>query len=136
MDVEIFTQPATYVSLLTLTALEVVLGIDNVIFISILAGKLPLAEQPKVRRLGLSLALVMRIGLLFAISWVMSLNETLFSVFDIDFSGRDLILLGGGLFLVAKATHEIYDKLEVEHEDEASRPPSGGRAFGIILAQI
>ena len=94
-------QPETYLSLLTLTAMEIVLGIDNVVFIAILTGRLPRAEQPAARRLGISLALVMRLGLLFAISWVMGLTEPFFSVLDKPFSGRDLILLGGGLFLVA-----------------------------------
>jgi predicted tellurium resistance membrane protein TerC len=126
--------PDTYVSLLTLTAMEVVLGIDNVVFISILVGKLPAEQQPKARQIGLALALVMRLGLLFAISWVMGLTAPLFGVFGREFSGRDLILLGGGLFLLAKATHEIYDKLEVEHEERAR---AGGKsAFGMILAQI
>ena len=131
---EVLTQPEIYVSLLTLTAMEIVLGIDNVVFISILAGKLPPEQQPTVRRLGLALALVLRLALLFAISWVMSLTAPLFSVLDKAFSGRDLILLGGGLFLVGKATHEIHDKLEVAHE-ERSRS-SGASAFWFILAQI
>src|SRR6187431_3045447 len=129
-----FADPDTYVSLLTLTAMEVVLGIDNIVFISILTGKLPPAEQPKARRLGLSLALIMRLGLLFALSWVMGLTSPWFALFGRGFSGRDLILLGGGLFLIAKATHEIYDKLEVAHEAQAG--PGGTRKFGLILAQI
>ncbi len=111
MSLEIFSQPETYLSLLTLTAMEIVLGIDNVVFISILVGKLPAAQQGRARRLGLSLALVLRLALLFAITWVMSLTTPLFSVLGQPFSGRDLILLAGGLFLVAKATHEIYEKL-------------------------
>jgi predicted tellurium resistance membrane protein TerC len=122
------------VSLLTLTAMEVVLGIDNIVFISILAAKLPKGEQKKARQLGLSLALVMRLGLLFAISWVMGLTATLFKVAGNGFSGRDLILLGGGLFLVAKATHEIHDKLEVSHVDGKA---GGNRtSFALTLAQI
>ena len=132
---DVLTQPEIYVSLLTLTAMEVVLGIDNVVFISILAGKLPPEQQPKVRRLGLALALVLRLALLFAISWVMGLTAPLFSVLDKAFSGRDLILLGGGLFLVGKATHEIHDKLEVAHE-ERSRSVGASGAFWLILAQI
>ena len=134
MTLELLSQPEIYVSLLTLTAMEVVLGIDNVIFISILAGKLPPAQQPIARQLGLALALVLRLALLFAISWVMGLTAPLFSVLDKAFSGRDLILLGGGLFLVAKATHEIHDKLEVAHEDRS--PSTGAAAFWLILAQI
>jgi predicted tellurium resistance membrane protein TerC len=131
--VHILTSPEAWVSLLTLTVMEIVLGIDNVVFISILTGRLPRAEQPLARRLGLSLALVMRLGLLFAISWVMGLTAPLFSVFEKPVSGRDLILLGGGLFLVAKATHEIYDRLEVAHEEHAS---GGGARFGGVIAQI
>src|SRR6478609_4794286 len=113
-----FADPDTYVSLVTLTLMEIVLGIDNIVFISILTGKLPLSEQPKARRLGLSLALIMRLGLLFALSWVMGLTSPWFTLFGKGFSGRDLILLGGGLFLIAKSTHEIYDKLEVAHESQ------------------
>ena len=131
---EQLTSPETYVSLLTLTAMEIVLGIDNVVFIAILVGKLPEAQQPRARQIGLGLALVMRLGLLFAISWVMGLTEPLFSVFGRSFSGRDLILLGGGLFLVAKATYEIYDKLEVQHSEAARK--GGAAGYGAILAQI
>ncbi len=134
MESGLLSSPETYISLLTLTALEIVLGIDNVIFISILTGKLPAAQQQRARRIGLTLALGMRIGLLFAITWVVGLTEPLFSIFDHEFSGRDLIMLGGGLFLVGKATQEIYEKLEVKHEE---RSRSGGTAtFGLILAQV
>jgi predicted tellurium resistance membrane protein TerC len=105
------------VSLATLTVLEIVLGIDNIIFISILAAKLPVAQQAFARQLGLALALVTRIALLFSIFWLTKLTAPLFSVFAHPFSGRDLILLIGGLFLIAKATHEIHNKLEGdEHE--------------------
>jgi predicted tellurium resistance membrane protein TerC len=130
---ELLADPEVYLSLFSLTAMEIVLGIDNIVFISILSGKLPREQQEKARRLGLSLALVLRLGLLLAISWVMGLTQPLFSVLGKEFSGRDLILLGGGLFLVAKATHEIYDKLEVEHEE---RVPGGASQFGLILVQI
>ncbi|MBX7114296.1 MAG: TerC family protein [Myxococcaceae bacterium] len=134
MDLTIFAEPAAWVSLATLTAMEVVLGIDNVIFISILTSKLPANQQENARRIGLSLALVFRVGLLFAISWVMGLSKPLFELFGRGFSGRDLILLGGGLFLLGKATHEIHDKLETAHHEKA---PSGGKgAFGLILLQI
>jgi len=133
MSLELLSQPEVYVSLLTLTAMEIVLGIDNVIFISILCDKLPVQQQGRARRLGLSLALVMRLGLLLAISWVMGLTATLFSLLDHAVSGRDLILLGGGLFLIGKATYEIHEKLEVSHE-----PSAGSRAasFGAVIAQI
>jgi predicted tellurium resistance membrane protein TerC len=130
---ELLRQPEVYVSLATLTAMEVVLGIDNVVFISILTGKLPREEQPRVRQIGLSLALVMRIGLLFAISWVMGLTEPLFELFDKKFSGRDLILLGGGLFLVGKSAHEMHDKLEVSHAGEQA---ASGASRGLILVQV
>ncbi|MDW8107082.1 MAG: TerC family protein [Armatimonadota bacterium] len=101
------------VALLTLTALEVVLGIDNIVFISILSDKLPPEQRAKARLIGLSLAFVLRILFLLSITWIMRLNQPLFEVFGIDFSGRDLILIGGGLFLMGKATYEIHHKLEV-----------------------
>jgi predicted tellurium resistance membrane protein TerC len=127
-------EPEALVALLTLTAMEIVLGIDNVVFISILTGKLPEQERPLARKIGLSLALGMRLGLLFAISWVMGLTEPLFALLGKTFSGRDLILLGGGLFLVAKATHEIHDKLEVQHEE--GKGPGRAGSFAFIIAQI
>ena len=121
------------VALLTLTLLEVVLGIDNLVFLSILTGKLPTAQQPRARRLGLALAMLMRIGLLLALSWVMRLVEPLFSVLGKPISGRDLILLLGGLFLIAKATWEIHDKLEgAEHGAERK----AHAAFAAVLVQI
>src|SRR5688500_5532891 len=109
-----FSDPNAWLGLLTLTLLEIVLGIDNIIFITILAGKLPPEEQPKARRLGLVGAFVTRILLLLAIAWIVRLTKPLFEVFGHGVSGRDLILLVGGLFLIAKATHEIHDKLEGE----------------------
>ncbi len=133
MDWQLLSQPEIYISLLTLSAMEIVLGIDNVVFISILAGKLPRDEQERARKLGLSLALFLRIALLLGISWIMGLTQPLFEVFGKAFSGRDLILLGGGLFLVAKATHEIYDKLEVPHDEKVA---SGKGQFSLVLAQI
>ena len=123
------------IALTTLSVLEIVLGIDNVVFIAILTGRLPAHQQALARRVGVTLALGMRIGLLFAISWMMSLTRPLFSIGLLDhaFSGRDLILIGGGLFLVGKATWEIYDKLEVEHAE----PERGGRGqFAAVLVQI
>src|SRR3970282_973853 len=112
---EVFSSPEAWVSLLTLTALEIVLGIDNVIFITILAGKLPKGERKKATCLGLGGALLSRLALLAAISWVTKLTTPLFSVIGYSVSGRDLVLILGGLFLVAKATFEIYDKVEAAH---------------------
>lgn len=109
-----FSDPNAWAALLTLTVLEIVLGIDNVIFISILAGRLPAAQQPRARMIGLTVAMLSRIVLLFSITWVMRLTEPLFAVFAQEISGRDLILIAGGLFLLAKATHEIHNKLEGE----------------------
>lgn len=110
------TDPQAWIGLVTLTALEVVLGIDNIIFISILAGKLPATQQSNARRVGLFLAMIMRILLLLSLAWIMRLTAPLFSLFGNEFSGRDLILIGGGLFLLAKSTHEIHDKLEGQEE--------------------
>ncbi len=122
------------VALVTLTALEIVLGLDNVVFIAILTGRLPASQQALARRLGLTLALVIRIGLLFTISWIMGLTTPFTTVLGHAISGRDLILLGGGLFLIAKATWEIYDKVEAEHVETA---PAGQRgALLWVLAQI
>ena len=131
---ELLQKPEAWVSLLTLTAMEIVLGIDNVVFLSILSGKLPKEQQPKAQKLGLSLALIFRLGLLGAISWVMGLTAKLFTVMDKDFSGQKLILLVGGLFLVAKSTHEIYDKLEVSHQEEKKAGSRG--SFALVLVQI
>jgi predicted tellurium resistance membrane protein TerC len=104
------------ISLITLIVMEIVLGIDNIIFISILAGKLPKNQQAKARRIGLSLALLMRIGLLFSITWIIGLKEDVLHVAGIGFSGRDLVLLAGGLFLIAKSTSEIHSKIEGEED--------------------
>lgn len=120
-------------ALLTLTGLEIVLGIDNIVFISILTAKLPKEQQARARRVGLLLAMGMRIALLLAISWVMGLTATLFRVFEHPFTGRDLILLLGGLFLVAKATWEIHDKLE---GGAHGKGPVKAASRGAILVQI
>lgn len=104
--------PQAWIAFLTLTALELVLGIDNIIFISILVGKLPAAEQGKARLIGLSLAMIMRVGLLFSLSWIIRLTAPLFTVVGQEISGRDLILILGGLFLLGKSTYEIHEKLE------------------------
>jgi predicted tellurium resistance membrane protein TerC len=132
---EWLTDPQVWIALVTLTLLEVVLGIDNVIFISILAGKLPPEQQDRARKVGLSLALIMRILLLLSLGWVMGLTRPIFSITFLDFqvSGRDLILILGGLFLIAKSTHEIHEKLEGEEGHLSARvPPS----FSAVIVQI
>ena len=106
------TNPDIWIAFLTLCALEIVLGIDNLIFISILASKLPREQQAKARQLGLSLALFIRVGLLFSISWIMGLTADVFSVGSMGISGRDIILIGGGLFLIYKSVKEIHEKME------------------------
>jgi predicted tellurium resistance membrane protein TerC len=131
---ELFTTESI-IALLTLTSLEIVLGIDNIVFISILVGKLPKAQQPQARRIGLLLAMGMRIALLLAISWVMGLTRPLFTLMDHSFAGRDLILLFGGLFLVAKATWEIHDKLEGASHATGDKPREKA-SYGAILVQI
>ncbi len=118
---ELLSDPGIWASLLALVALEIILGIDNIVFIAILTSKLPEDEQKLAYRLGLMGAMFTRIGLLFTITWVMGLTEAWFEVAGKSFSGRDLILLGGGLFLIGKATHEIYEKVEGEDDDEIGR---------------
>jgi predicted tellurium resistance membrane protein TerC len=130
---EWISSPDAWISLLTLTVLEIVLGIDNVIFISILAGKLPPEQQAKARQTGLMLALVTRILLLSLVAWMAKLTQPLFTVFGQDFSGRDLILLAGGLFLLFKATREIHEKLEGEDGGKTRRMAP---TFSAVIAQI
>ena len=120
-------------ALVTLTFLEIILGVDNVIFISILSGKLPQRDQQKARRVGLLAAMVMRIGLLMSIAWIVRLTAPLFTVFGKDISGRDLILIGGGLFLLGKATLEIHERLEGE---EAHGTTRAAPSFGAVIVQI
>jgi predicted tellurium resistance membrane protein TerC len=131
---EWLANPELWVAFLTLTALEIVLGIDNIIFISILVSRLPKAQQPKARFFGLALAMGTRILLLLSISWVMRLTTDLFHVFGEGFSGRDLILFFGGLFLLFKSTAEIYHSLEGEEDGQQA----GGKAYGFmgIIVQI
>lgn len=130
---ELLSDPQVWVAFLTLLALELVLGVDNVIFISILAGKLPPEQRKKARTTGLLLAVVSRILLLFSISWIVRLTQPLFAVFGHAFSGRDLILLGGGLFLMGKAVHEMHNRLEGEEGHSSARIPA---SFGAVIAQI
>jgi predicted tellurium resistance membrane protein TerC len=120
------------IAFLTLCALELILGIDNIIFISILSAKLPKADQKRARTTGLGLAVLTRIALLLSISWVISLTAPLFKVFDLEISGRNLILLIGGLFLIAKSTHEIHQKLEADEEvTSVSKVPT--KFIGVII---
>src|SRR5262245_4080655 len=126
--------PTVWVGLVTLVALEIVLGVDNLIFLAILSDKLPPGQRQRARVIGLSLALFMRLGLLASISWVMSLTAPLFSLWRYEFSWRDLILIAGGLFLLVKATSEIHDRLEVQHERRHGA--TAGAAFWPIVAQI
>ena len=130
---EWITDPQAWVAFLTLLALEIVLGIDNIIFISILAGKLPPEQQQRARVIGLALALFIRVALLFSLSWVIGLTAPLFSVLGHEISGRDLILIGGGLFLLAKATYEIHDNLEGEEGHASKRVPA---SFVSVIIQI
>jgi predicted tellurium resistance membrane protein TerC len=116
--IELLSNPDAWVALFTLTLLEIVLGIDNIVFIAILASRLPVEKQGLAYRLGLLGAMLTRIGLLLTINWVMQLTEPLFEVFGHSFSGRNLILLGGGLFLIAKSAQEIYEKVEGEHQED------------------
>lgn len=133
MDYQVLFTAEGLVALLTLSLLEIVLGIDNIIFISIVSNKLPEEKQPRARFIGLTLALLVRIGMLFGITWIISFQEPLFSAFGVAMSGRDLILLAGGLFLVSKSTSEIHHKIEGEDQK------TGGKAkatFSSVIFQI
>jgi len=130
---EFLTDPQVWIALLTLTVLEIVLGIDNIVFISILAAKLPLEQQQKARRLGLALAMFTRVALLFSLAWIIRLTDPLFTVLEQEISGRDIILIAGGLFLLTKSTREIHQKLEGEegHSSERVHP-----SFSSVIVQI
>lgn len=131
---EILLQPESWIALLTLTFLEIVLGIDNIIFISIVSNKLPEHQQSKARNIGLSFALIFRVVLLLCITWIISFTDPLFTILDRPFSGRDLILLAGGIFLVFKSTMEIHHKMEgvaSQHKQE-----KGGTLFSVIVQII
>lgn len=147
---EFLSSPEAWISLLTLTVLEIVLGIDNIVFISILAGKLPQNQQKKARQVGLALAMITRVLLLMSLSWIMKLTAPLFNIGDwigitdtvwlekLAISGRDLILLIGGLFLIYKSTHEIHNKLEGENESEGNVKPHSftGTIIQILILDI
>jgi predicted tellurium resistance membrane protein TerC len=131
---DLITDPQIWLALVTLTTMEIVLGIDNIVFISILCGRLPAHDQPRARFVGLALAMGMRVLLLLSITWIMKLTEPLFHLFEHGFSGRDLILLCGGLFLIGKATTEIHHKLE--DQEEAAAKAGAAAGFASIIAQI
>ena len=137
---EFLIDPNTWIAFFMLAALEIVLGIDNIIFVSILVGRLPPEQRDSARRLGLGFAMLSRIGLLFSLAWVMTLTASLFSVFGNDISGRDLILLGGGVFLLYKASHEIFLEVEAHPSKETGAGvagvKSGAKLFWRTIVQI
>ena len=133
---ELLLDPNLWLAFFMLTALEIVLGVDNIIFISILVGRLPAAQRDKARRLGLGFAMISRLALLASLSWVMGLKAELFSVMGKGFSGRDVVLLLGGLFLLYKASHEIFLAVEAGEEEHATDAGKGAGAFWSIIAQI
>src|SRR5918992_1643209 len=127
------TDPQVWIALTTLTFLEIVLGVDNIIFISILSGKLPPADQPRARRLGLLGAMITRVLLLLSLAWIIKLTQPWFTIVGQEISGRDLILIVGGLFLLGKSTYEIHDKLEGEEGHASARVPA---SFTSVIVQI
>ncbi len=130
---ELLLDPQAWIALATLTALEIVLGVDNIIFISILVGRLPVHQRNRARKIGLAIAMLSRILLLLSLAWIMTLTDTVFELADVDLSVRDLILIAGGLFLLWKSVHEIHNSLEGEHES----PQATAKAtFGAVLVQI
>ena len=134
MDLSLFQDPSTWIALATLTVMEIVLGIDNIIFIAVLAAKLPEKKRDAARRIGLLIAMVTRIALLFSITWLLTLSDVLFTILDHDVSGKDLILICGGLFLLGKATHEIHEKIEGDGAQGSERGVKV--SFLSVLVQI
>ena len=135
LDFSWISQPDAWIALLTLSIMEIVLGIDNIVFISILVDKLPPSQQGKGRILGLGLAMLTRIALLFSITWVMSLKDSLFVLMEHPVTGKDIILILGGLFLIYKSTHEIHEKLEGESDEGPNQGPKAAK-FSAVLIQI
>jgi predicted tellurium resistance membrane protein TerC len=131
---DVFLTSDGLVALLTLAALEIVLGVDNLVFIAIVSGRLPAAQQPLARKIGLALALVTRVLLLLTLSWIMGLTRPLFHAFGFGVSGRAIILFAGGLFLIAKATYEIYAKVELSHDEDHGQ--AGRRGLASVVIQI
>ncbi|MCO5129367.1 MAG: TerC family protein [Xanthobacteraceae bacterium] len=134
--IELLSSPEAWAALLTLTALEIVLGIDNVIFLSVLVSRIPEPRATRARRIGLTLALVFRIALLSVLVWLIGLTQPVFTILGNGFSWRDLILIGGGLFLIAKATHEIHGEVEAREAAETGAPRGPGTAFFWVIVQI
>jgi len=132
--IELLTSPEAWAALLTLTALEIVLGIDNVIFLSVIVSRIPQAQAQRARQIGLALALVFRILLLSLLVWMIGLTQAVFTLRGMAFSWRDIILIGGGLFLIAKATHEIHTEVEAREDDNAAAPKAS--AFFWVIVQI
>ena len=136
MDVlSLLSDPHAWAALVTLTALEIVLGIDNIVFLAVLTARLEGEQARRARAIGLSLAFIFRVLLLFGLTWLMGLTAPMFNVFGMGISGRDIILIGGGLFLIAKATHEIHAEVEAR-EEGAPRTTGSSRAFTMIVGQI
>ena len=129
---EILQNPESWIALVSLTVLEIVLGIDNIVFIAILTDRLPAAERKTAYRLGLGAAMISRIGLLLAINWVMHLEVELFSIFTHSITGRELILLGGGIFLIGKSAHEIYENVEGENEEDLQESKRRATMFSVV----
>lgn len=133
---ELLLDPAIWISFLTLVTLEIVLGVDNLVFIAILSGRLPEAQRPAARKLGLALALISRLLLLSGLAFIVKLTEPVFEIMDHAVSWRDLVLIAGGLFLLVKATHEIHNSLEGEDEGHGGGKASAKAAFGLVVTQI
>jgi predicted tellurium resistance membrane protein TerC len=136
--IELLTDPHAWAALLTLTALEIVLGIDNIVFISVLVSRCDPKTAKRARQIGLAFAFIFRVGLLFTLTWMMGLTAPVVTVFDMGISWRDIILIGGGLFLIAKAVHEIHAEVEArfEHEEEGTAAPTASSAFFWIVMQL
>lgn len=130
------TSPEAWAAFVTLTLMEIVLGIDNVVFISLVVQRLPAHQALRARQAGLSVALALRIGLLLILTWLIGLQQTLFSAYGVDISWRDLILIAGGAFLVAKATLEMHAAVEGDDDEDEEESASAGRAFGLVIAQV
>jgi predicted tellurium resistance membrane protein TerC len=133
MMLQLLTDPSAWAALVTLSVLEIVLGIDNIVFIGVLIARLPARQARLARQVGIGLAFVFRVALLLMLTWIMRLTTPLFTLFGNDFSWRDLILIGGGLFLIAKGTSEIHSEVEAQYEEPK---PGGRRAFAFVLAQL